>query len=305
MSSATVFAEPVVLVSSTDPAFGVALRDTLAARARVVAIGERAATLDALASRSRAIVAREHADTIVWLIPDPVAVTLVAYDRARDQLVVRTLAHGAPLDAMGAAEAARATRTMLRALESAPAPIAAVAAVAPPPPRRRSPIPDPHVSAAASFGVRAGGELELGGAAVWRPDRLGLAVMANVSRFELATPMLSGRMTDDAVAVVARLPVRLAPRLRLAAHAGLAVHVTGLEGTFESGATVSETRLDPAMRVGLGTSYALSSRFELGFGLGSDTMLQRARYVVRAGDEVALVPRVQLSGLMTLSVVVR
>jgi hypothetical protein len=302
------FADPVILVSSSDLVFGVALRDTLASRSvRVIAIGESAANTDGLASRSRTLASRERADVVVWLIPHPVAATLAAYDRARDQLIVRTLSHGSPLDAAGAAEAASTTRTMLRALESAPIPAPTPTAVetAPPPVHRPMRAREQTISATASFGVRANGDLEFGGAAVWRPDRLGLAVMANVSRLDLPSGMVTGRMADDSIALVARLPVRVAPRVRIAAHAGMALHVTDLDGTFETGAMVSDTRVDPAVRIGAGANYALGSRFELGFGVGTDTMLQRARYVVRAGDEIAVVPRVQLSGLMTLTVVVR
>jgi hypothetical protein len=301
-----------IVVATTDRALISALADALApvgmtivevADAPPAAIGE-------LATSSRTIAEREHAGAVVWLLVDPEGATLVAYDREIDRVLVRPLKYAPPLSPERAAETARAARTMLRALKLAdeperqpepqPPPIIVVEQ---PPELPLAPRPWPNVTMVAGFGGRYGrlgedGVIEGQLAAIVRPDAFGVMAMVSLSpRASLSNPAFMGDVSDNSIAIAARMPLRIAPRIWVAGYAGPAMHAVEIEGTLGAEA-VSELRFDLALRAGATATYGLSDRFDVGLGLSMDTMLRRQRYEV-PGGQVLVMPRLQVSvGLM-------
>jgi hypothetical protein len=224
-------------------------------------------------------------------------------------VLVRPLPYAPPLSAERAAETARAARTMLRALKLAdepdrpqkPPPVVIIERpIEEPPPVER---PWPNVLALAGFGGRYGrlgedGVVEAQVAAVWRPDALGMIVMASLSpRANLSSPSFMGEVSDNSFAVGARVPFELAPKIAVAGIAGAALHAVRVEGTLGAD-RVSAQRFDTALRIGASATYALAERFDVGLALSMDTLLKRQRYEV-TGGEVIVMPRLQVSvGLM-------
>src|SRR5438309_4014343 len=110
-----------VALASADPSFHAALAAALAPNGTAVIDSDAAPpSLGDLTAGSRELADREHAAGTVWLIAGPNGSTLVAYDRTADRVLVRELPYSLPLAATQAAEAARMTRTMLRALRAMP-----------------------------------------------------------------------------------------------------------------------------------------------------------------------------------------
>jgi hypothetical protein len=299
-----------VVVATDDPAFRVALAEALepAGISIVTRDGITAPALAEIAAVSRTLADDAHATATVWLVATPGEATLVAYDRGVDRVLVRTLPFGAPLTPARAAESARMARTMLRALRVTPdtdlmPPRASEAAAVRARPISPSPAPAPPRAArlATSFamGLRVGAAgrtigLAAEAGAVWRPDALGVAVTGSYAPpGGVAVAMLSGSVHDDAIAALARWPVRLGERGRVVALGGAALHVVALRGTLPSGASADETSLDPALRVGALGAWALDRTVEVGLEVSADYLLTRQRYEFDAA-EVLVIPRFQL-----------
>jgi hypothetical protein len=295
--------EPIA-VASDDPAFRAAVSDALAPAGMIVRItGDAApAAITDMTAASRAIAEREHAMATVWLVFVGAGATLIAYDRGVDRMLVRSLPYGAPLSAAQAAEAARMTRTMLRALrtpdsdllpphaDDTPAVVEPVAVIARPTPTL--------LAIDVDGGVRVrgpGSSTAIAGAlsVIWRPDGLGIAATARFAPSSEVTGTLMGRISDQSVALTARMPLRVAPRIDVAASAGAALHFVDLNGTLGD-KSISELRFDPAIRVGLAATYELGPTIAVGLGVSLDSLLRRQTY--QAGtEEVAAIPLVQLS----------
>lgn len=296
-----------IVVATSDRTLVSALADAFAplgmtivevADAPPAAIGE-------LAAFSRTIATREHASAMVWLLVDREGATLVAYDRAIDRVLVRPLPHAPPLSPESAAETARAARTMLRALKLAdeperqPEPQPQIIVVERPPDVPPVPRPWPNVSAVAGFGGRYGrlgedGVIEGQLAAVVRPDALGVIAMVSLSpRATLSNPAFMGSVSDNSLAIAARMPFQIAPRIWVAGFTGPAVHVVQIKGTLGA-ESVSVLRFNPAVRAGATGTYAISDRFDVGLGISMDSLLRRQRYEV-PGGQVLVMPRLQVS----------
>ncbi len=298
-----------IAVGSDDTGFTRALESSLAVYApNLIEIADHPDRAT-IARASHAIATREHAQVVVWMTSSP-HTTLLVFDVTHDQLLERAFPYRAPLDAADAFEAARAVRTMIHtlSLNRGPTPVDGVAA-SPPPNVDHAVIdnvaspPTEHVTLgiAVGAGMTSSGDVAFTGEAIWRPDRVGAMAVVDATSTDVADPGFSGRLADRAVAAYARVPLDLAHDVRLSAVGGAAVHALSLDGVLMDGAPATDRRLDVSLRVGVGASHAIAPRVDLGFHLVSDTMLQRPRYVVR-GDEVGLVPRVRISGVLLLGV---
>lgn len=301
-----------VVVATSDRVLVTALTDTFKPTGMVVVqVADTApASIGELATMSRTVAEREKAAAIVWFVIDKDGATLVAYDHGVDRVLVRPLPYAPPLSAERAAETARAARTMLRALKLAdepdrpqrPPPVVIIEKpIYEPPPRVARPWP--NVVALAGFGGRYGrlgedGVVEAQVAAVWRPDALGVIAMGSLSpQANLASPSFMGDVSDNSIAVGARIPFVLARNIAVAGIAGPALHIVRVEGTLGAD-RVSAQRFDTALRIGASGTYALTSRFDVGLAVSMDTLLKRQRYEV-TGGEVLVMPRLQVSvGLM-------
>ncbi|MGE5184563.1 MAG: hypothetical protein ACM31C_20975 [Acidobacteriota bacterium] len=294
-----------VALASSDASFRAALADVLAASGTTVVPADDASppSLADLTAGSRALADREHATATVWLIAAPNGSTLVAYDRAVDRVLVRELAYAVPLTRSQAAEAARMTRTMLRALRAMPESEPKV--VAPPPPPIPPPPPPiaierpPVASASLGLGLHVlapGSDAQPAAtiAGTWRPDRLGATLAATLApSSDLFAAAFTGEVRDTTLAACIRLPLRVAPRIAVGAQAGAALHVVHLEGTLVDGETVDQTSVDPALRLGADAVYEVDPELSFGFAVSADTLL--ARQIFEAGsDRVLAVSRVQL-----------
>lgn len=313
--ASTAHAEPArVVVATTDRVLVGALSNTFGASgSAVVAVGDSPpAAIGELTALSRVVAEREHAGAVVWLLVDQEGATLVAYDRQVDRILVRPLPYAPPLSPAGAAETARAARTMLRALEIADEPERAATqptivieqppVVIVPPPAR----PWPNISVLGGFGGRYGrlgeqGVIEAHIAAAVRPDALGIVAMLSLSpKASLMSPAFTGNVSDNSFAVMARVPFRVTPKIDVSGMAGPAVHAISVDGT-QGAEQVSASRFDLALRVAAGGSYALTSRLDLGLTLSMDTLLRRQRYEV-SGGQVLVMPRLQASVGLLISV---
>jgi hypothetical protein len=310
--ASTAQADGKIVAATADRALVTALTDAFApiGMAIVEVADPPPAAIGELTALSRTIAEREQASGVVWLLVDREGATLVAYDREVDRVLVRPLRYGPPLSAEFAAETARAARTMLRALKLAdeperqpepqPQPIIVVEQPAETP---LAPRPWPNVTAVAGFGGRYGrlgedGVIEGQLAAVLRPDAFGAVAMVSLSpRATLSNPAFMGDVSDNSLAIAARIPFQIAPRIWVAGYAGPAMHAVKVTGTLGA-EDVSELRFDLALRAGATGTYALSDRFDLGLNLSMDTLLRRQRYEV-PGGQVLVMPRLQVSvGLM-------
>ncbi len=294
-----------VVVAASDRVLVSALGDAFAPSGTIViAVSDTPpAAISELTTMSRTVAEREHAGAVVWLLVDQEGATLVAYDRKVDRVLVRPLPYAPPLSAAGAAETARAARTMLRALAIADEPERPVVVVAPPDTATVTvpvaPRPWSNISALAGFGGRYGrlgedGVVEIQLAAVWRPDALGVVAMTSLSpRASLSNPAFMGNVSDDSFALAARIPFAINPKIGVAGLAGPALHAVRVDGT-QGAEEVSALRFDLAFRVGAGGAYAVSDRIDVGLGVSMDTLLRRQRYEV-AGGQVLVMPRLQVS----------
>ena len=305
--AARVAAQPApewIVVAADDPAFRGALVEALAPAGMTVIVvaSQDAPSVAELSAASRALADREHASATVWLTPSETGATLVTYDRDRDRLLVRELPFPLPLSPFQAAEAARTARTMLRALRVTPD-------VDQPPPlevdapeiRATAPAGDrPMLAASAVLGVRVHApDTDFGVAAslIWRPEALGVAFVGEISpSSDVPGPAFVGTAIDGAVALLARLPLRIdAPRglrVRVVPMAGLALHFVRLHGELDTQQPLHGTRMDPAARIGAAAMYRLASGLDLGVAISIDALLQRQRYVV-GETEVLEIPRFQ------------
>ncbi len=299
-----------VVVAGRDPKLVAALADAFAPTGMTVSAVDAPppSSVGELASASRSVADRESARSVVWLIAGDAGTSLVAYDRAADRVLVRTLPFTPPLSAARAAETARMARTMLRALQipdepepQAPPPVQPLVVVAMPP----EALPgQSQVAVLLGLGGRYGrlgeaGALEATVGAIWRPASLGVILLGAVSpRSTIDTPSIMGHSADHSLAIAARAPVGTGGNVDLALLGGVAVHAVSLDVTY-AGEPVSSLRFDPAIRLGTITSYALSSQLHLGVVLWVDTLLRRQRY--DAPDDVVVVPRVQASANLTVS----
>jgi hypothetical protein len=298
-----------VVVAASDRVLVNALGDVFAPEGTIVIAVSDAppAGIATLTAVSRTVAEREHADAVVWLLVDPEGATLVAYDRKVDRVLVRPLPYAPPLSAAGAAETARAARTMLRALTIADEPERSLPPVViekpvivtvPTPPR-----PWPNLAAMAGFGGRYGrlgedGVIEGQIAVAWRPDMLGVVAMAALSpRASVSNPAFTGEVSDNSFALCARMPFQIVPRIGVAGLVGPAVHAVDIKGT-QGAEEVRALRFDLAARFGATGVYALSNRFDVGLSVSMDTLLRRQKYEV-AGGQMLVMPRLQVSvGLM-------
>lgn len=287
--------EPIVLVGSDD-AFASALDDALVPAGMDVVSTDIAAPPSAeLPARSRELADRERATATVWLLPAPAGTTLVTYDRGVDRLLVRELPYRSPLSATQAAEAARAVRTMLRALR---VPDDAYASHPPPPPPLPPPPAEPLL--AASAGVAAwflapGNDSGLAAnvALAWRPHGLGAAITALIApAADVTTMAFAGQVRDLVVAAEVRYAVLVAPDVRITPLAGVAVHALTLEGSL-GGNELTSRRYDPAVRLGIIGAYALPWGLDVGLGVSADGLLRRQKYEA-ATEQILVVPRLQI-----------
>jgi len=289
-----------IVVAADDPAFRSALALALGpAQMNVIVVANQPApSVGELSAASRALADREHATATIWLTPAATGATLVTYDRDRDRLLVRELPFLLPLSPFQAAEAARTARTMLRALRVTPD-------VDQPPPleadapeiREAAPVRDRAMFAASAvLGVRVHAPgTDVGGAfsLIWRPDDLGVALVGEISpSAEVPGPAFVGTALDTAVAVLARWPARVAPRIRIVSSAGLAVHFVRLRGELDTQQALHGTRVDPAARAGVAATYRLAGGLDVGLAISVDCLIQRQRYEV-LDEEVLEIPRFQ------------
>jgi hypothetical protein len=305
--------EAVVVIAS-DPEFLTALGAALAPGGiTTIAVGDPPPQVSELSPISRAIVEREHAASAVWLIASPTETTLIAYDHDVDRVLVRAVPYHAPFDPEQAAEMARMARTMLRALRVTPE-------IDLPPPHveeartvrartARLGIPAPprldQLALVAGIGVRVGSPASDAGldpalGVVWRPDGLGLAVQLGIAPRPHLGGMLAGTVADDTVAVLARIPLLGAARMRVCAFGGGSLHRIALRAELASGMAAHDERYDPAARAGVVASFQLARNLDLGLVVSSDFLLRRQRYDVGM-EEVLVVPRVQLTTGLSLS----
>lgn len=313
-------AEPLVL-ASPDPAFRIALEAALSPAGLSVIVASDAVppSINDIASSSRKLADREQATSTVWLLFGGDGATLVTYDRGVDRVLVRSVPYASPLSSAQAAEAARMVRTMLRALRVTPD------TNLPPPPASEAaavraaaaiePGPKPAIASPAllaldlDVGVRvrgAGATTVPSGAVtvIVRPDALGLAVTARVApASDVRGTTFVGRVADDSLAVTARLPLRVAPRLTISGVAGFALHLVRLEGELGTD-SIEERRFDPAARIGVAASLAMRPTLGLGVGVSADCLLRRQTYEAGA-EQVLAVPLVQLSAAIVFTARIR
>jgi hypothetical protein len=309
MVTARVASADTLLVISQDPGYRSAVETAVAPdQVSVRVVDVPTPSLETIATASRDATTTEQAEAATWLLFAEQA-TLIVYDRGVDRVLVRSLPYRNPLDAAQAAEAARVTRTMLRALRVAeddaappppppPPPVVVVAAPAPP----ESPsylaidldggvrMRGPGVDAAptGSFGV------------IWRPDALGLAAAIRVAPAAELDGAFTGEISDHSLSLLARLPVHLTSRFELISTAGIALHRISLDGVVDEMAR-TETRFDPAARAGVTGSVALNPTIGVGLAVSADFLLRRQSYAA-GSTEVLTVPSVQLGiGLVLLA----
>lgn len=314
LAARVVVAQPVsetIVLAGSDPVFQAALDEAVAPAGLGVirASDVTAPSLGALSTASRELADRLHATATVWLIASPSGVTLVTYDRERDRLLIRELPFEQPFSATHAAEAARIARTMLRAIRTSPdidQPPPTVADA----PKLRAEVGAPSqrtLAVSALVGGRFGApDDDLVGqlAVVWRPDRLGFAISGELApSADVTSSAFMGTVLDVAVAAVARLPIVVAPGVRVTPVTGLALHTLRLHGSLSTEQPIRDRQFDLAWRAGGALTYRLGRDLDVGLGVTIDLLLNRPRY--EAGDvQVLIVPRLQglIGALVTFRV---
>jgi hypothetical protein len=309
-----------VVVVSDDPGFARAADEALrAGGVLAVRVDDLVVPVIAdLTGASRRLADREHASAAVILVFGEDGATLIAYDRGVDRALLRVLPYHAPLDPRESAEAAHMARTMLRALRVTPEvdlplphpqeafAIRAQTAAA----QLRAPTAvadgdDPGVIAVAlGGGLRAGAPGAATGASgtvqlIWRPDQLGLALTASVSRAAaVEAAALTGTASDAVGALTARLAIRPGPRWWLAGEAGAALHRVHVLGAL-SETPVDVARFDPALRIGGSAMFVISRRLSAGLAVWADGLIVRQDYRV-ASQRILEVPAAQVTLDLTL-----
>jgi hypothetical protein len=307
-----------VALATTDPSFHRALSDALATTGMTVVIASDAAppALAELTAGSRALADREHATATVWLVPAESGSTLVAYDRGVDRVLVRELPYRVPLTTTQAAEAARMTRTMLRALRVMPQSEPPPKEVVTPPPQGPDVVVPVEPPAEAMFAATLALDLHVPApgsdatpvaavAVTYRPERFGVMVSAELApTSNLTAAAFTGDVRDTTFAAVVRAPLRVEPKIVVAAEAGLALHLIHLRGVLVDGEPVDTTGVDPAIRLGATAGYAVRANLLIGFGISADTLI--VRQVYDAGmDHVLEVPRLQIVGGISAALQIR
>jgi len=300
--------EPIV-VATPDIGFRDALSDALAPAGMEIKAADDAPpdTIANIQGASRALADREGASATVWLVLASDGTTLVVYDRGVDRILIRSLPYTQVLTAAQAAEAARMTRTMLRALRVTPdLDLQPPSAIEAPAVRARAatPIVQPIVtpqSAVLAIDVDGGARVRGPGttlaptaalSAIWRPQRLGLAVAVRLApAADVREAMVVGRISDQSLAVLARLPLQAGPAITLAGTAGVALHLVELDGELAD-TPLHHRGFDPAARVGLTATYALRPTIGIGLAVSADCLLRRQSYVADV-ESVLDVPWVQ------------
>lgn len=298
-------AEPTVVVVAADPAFLEATTDAFVT-SRVHSVGALPTPqLGELAAESRRLARAHVAISTIWLSAASSGATLVTYDVAADRFLVRELPYSLPLTATQAAEAARMVRTMLRALRSSDddSIVAAASPARPEPPAPRVPAFVASLGAGAWFAApQAYATPQTSLAIAWRPRGLGAAVSATFApAAEIDVAMFHGDVRDVVVAADVRLALRAAPSVWVTGGVGLAGHVISFGGAFEGGQRIEQTRVNPAVRVGMSTTVELPHAIDVGLAVSADTLLRRQRYEAGA-ERILLVPRLQLMTALFLGV---
>ncbi|HEX7704068.1 MAG TPA: hypothetical protein VF403_25170, partial [Kofleriaceae bacterium] len=141
-------------------------------------------------------------------------------------------------------------------------------------------------------------------AVVWRPDRLGFAISGELApSADVTSSAFTGTVLDVAVAAVARLPIIVAPGVRVTPVTGFALHTLRLHGALSTDQPIRDRQFDVAWRVGGGLTYRLGRDLDVGLGVTVDLLLNRQHY--EAGDvQVLIVPGVQalIGALVTFRV---
>jgi hypothetical protein len=308
--------EESVAVTSADPRFTAALTETLAsAGMTIIPVTDPPPAIADLADGARKLADREHATATVALVAGDDGATLLAYDRGVDRVLVRALPYRPPLTEAQGAEVARMARAMLRSLRVTPevdlppppardaaamrARIAAVLAspalelpVAPKPAHDRLALDLGAGVRVGTVGASAGSAGSL--AVIVRPDAIGAALAVGfVPAQSVEQPAFTGDASDLAIALTARVPLRIAHRIVVAGQGGFALHrirVTGMAGA----AAVDITRYDPAVRAGATAVVELHPGVGVGIGMSADGLLRRQDYSVGTA-QVLDVPVAQLT----------
>jgi len=323
LSSSSAHAAETIAAASTDAGFTVALEAALASAGMSVVVVHDPPQLEVsdLTGGARRLADQEGATATVALVFGDDGATLLAYDHGVDRVLVRSLPYHAPLTEAQAAELARTARAMLHALRvtpdiDAPPPHATEAAAI----RERAARPEPLPSAVpvATESVLA---LELVGGArlgtpnataaehgaialVWRPDAPGLALAGSfVPSRSVETMAFSGSVSDLAIAITGRVPLRVAARWTIVGEGGLAVHRIRIAGTGNGASAVESLRYDPALRAGGTALFKLRRDIDVGVGLSVDGLLRRQDYSLD-GAPLLTLPVVQLTVGVALSAVI-
>lgn len=284
-----------------------ALRD--AVRAAFVPAGisvlqvseDQAPRAGSAAEGARALSGTHAATGTIWLVVagDRASTTLYVYDREEDRILVRTLPYAPPLDAAQNAEVARGARTMLRALRGLPD---TAPPLAPPPEPAPAPAPPPPEPAPAptATGVRLAVQGAFGlrlasGDGTTAEGRLDVSLRVGMFRIALggdvagATALdgpFKGEARERAIAVSARMPWALTPRVWVIPGLGLAGHAVAVSGTGPPGQTTFDEHLFlPALRAEVGVLVQLAPIVSAGVLLSFDVSLSSPTVEVR--DRVA------------------
>jgi hypothetical protein len=291
-----------VVVSGGDEAFRSALADILV-DADVVLVDDATPVLGELGLASRRLADDRGATAIVWLTATADGATLVTYDRTTDRFVVRELPFALPLAATQAAEAARMVRTMLRALrveDVAEPPEQPVTVTTPATARAQQVIASAGIGAwIAAPGAAVTPQLTL--AVAVRPHALGAALVATLApAADVTTARFGGDVREVALAIEVRGGMRLTSDVVVSPAFGFALHVVELAGAVDD-MPISSTRVNAALRAGLGVRRATGSRLVVGGDLSADCLLRRQSYET-ATERILVIPRVQVIGTFWLGI---
>src|SRR5450755_492955 len=323
LSLARANASETIVAASTDAEFTVALEAALASAGMSVVVVHDPPQLEVsdLTGGARRLADRESATATIALVFGDDGATLLAYDLDVDRVLVRSLPYHAPLTEAQAAELARTARAMLHALRvtpdiDAPPPHATEAAAirehaALPPP----PTPPPSLPVASVLALELVGGARLGTAnstaaehgaiaLVWRPDAPGLALAGSfVPSRSVETMAFSGSVSDLALAITGRVPLRIASRWTIVGEGGVALHRIRVAGVVTGAGSVESLRYDPALRAGGTALFQLRRDIGVGVGLSVDGLLRRQDYSLDGAPLLAL-PVVQLTVGVALAAVI-
>jgi hypothetical protein len=320
LSFSRAHAAETIAAASTDAGFTVALEAALASAGMSVVVVHDPPQLEVsdLTGGARRIADQEGATATVALVFGDDGATLLAYDHGVDRVLVRSLPYHAPLTEAQAAELARTARAMLHALRvtpdiDAPPPHASEAAAI----RERAARPEPSplpVATASMLALELVGGARLGTtnataaehgaiAIVWRPDAPGVALTSSfVPSRSVETMAFSGSVSDIAVAITGRVPLRIAARWMIVGEGGVAMHRIRIAGTADTSG-VESVRYDPALRAGGIAVFQLRRDIGVGVGLSVDGLLRRQDYSLD-GAPLLTLPVVQLTVGVALSAVI-